>query len=152
MRQLIFISAHGLGLAPVDGINRTIDLLPGLKSHPSLEEIILAVDIDPAAGQDVQFLSALPEWRTLDEELDIAVTSIPTFRRLFVIVHIQFFGPPGSEGFQDTHPELIPDAVQRAMPRFFGRKMLAVQGENVRPLSTLFPSLTPELISSLVFF
>ncbi|KAL0064200.1 hypothetical protein AAF712_008922 [Marasmius tenuissimus] len=132
LRQLILISQHESGLEPANGLSQLLALIPGLQAHSALEEIVLAVDLDLNSSQDVLDLRNLKEWGILDRELDTAAASIPTFRRLFVLVEISsvFLPENESEDFGENYCELVANAVREAMPLALAKGLLAIRGED----------------------
>ena len=134
LKEPFFISERESGLSPKSGLFQALALLPGLSNNPSLEEIVLAVDINLETGQDIADFRNLSEWGALDRALDIASPSIPTFRRLFVLVEItaMFWGTPNEEEFsKEDYCEMVANIVRETMPQLLARGLLVVRAEEV---------------------
>ncbi|KAL0562546.1 hypothetical protein V5O48_019541, partial [Marasmius crinis-equi] len=120
LERLMLISEHESGLTTAAGLSQILSLLPGLKSHPSLTKIILAVDLDLYSTQGISDLGALRDWRVLDEQLDAAIATIPTFRQLFVLVEVTDMVTESDET-EGERLDMVAEVVRGAMPRLAER-------------------------------
>ncbi|KAL0574553.1 hypothetical protein V5O48_007416 [Marasmius crinis-equi] len=123
LKQLVLVSEddYESGLSPHDGISYALQLLPHLHGQSSLEEIVLAVDIQANNRLSISHVVELADWEALDRALD--ASSIHSFRRLFVLVTVMF------TDFERRCLDEAERIIRGAMPRLAGKGLLDVRAE-----------------------
>ncbi|KAK1231678.1 hypothetical protein PQX77_005201, partial [Marasmius sp. AFHP31] len=134
LKQIVLISGisgRRVGLSHTKALSQAIALLPGIRGHSALEEIVLAFDIDLATAPETEELQSLEEWDFLDREMDALADSVPAFRRLFLLLEITsiYSEMAQSRESRNASSDMVVNIIHGAMPRLSARGLLAVRAE-----------------------
>uniref|UniRef100_A0A0W0FDK5 F-box domain-containing protein n=1 Tax=Moniliophthora roreri TaxID=221103 RepID=A0A0W0FDK5_MONRR len=118
--KLILVSEHRRGLNPWHALSLCNQLLPRLH-QPTLKELVLVIDLDLRSTADIQSFGTLPEWASLDINLESS-----TFRDVLIVVEVS------NNVSANNYNEEVEVWVRRALPRVHSRRILQVQAKEAR--------------------